>query len=297
MKKIFLQALKFAFTVAMVLSFTTVSAQSSGRVKVFMQPDSYNGSKTQYGNNPKAGHYALADDAKIYYEVYGEGNPIVILHGGGVGCPYEMGQFIDSLSKTNKVIAISTRGHGRSEIGTKPVSVEQRANDVYSVIQDCVPGQKVKAIGFSDGGYSAYFLAYLHPEVVDRIVTIGAGEALPHTRKFIKSKIEDMAALDPDFMKLQMEICPQPDKKQAYWDNFYDFYNTVTVSKEILNSIKCPVLVMAGELDPNAPLATVIAAYYMLPHSQLAIISNAGHGAFIDNFQAVWDCVVPFLSE
>ncbi|MBD5267789.1 MAG: alpha/beta hydrolase, partial [Bacteroides sp.] len=219
MKKIFLQALKFAFTVAMVLSFTTVSAQSSGRVKVFMQPDSYNGSKTQYGNNPKAGHYALADDAKIYYEVYGEGNPIVILHGGGVGCPYEMGQFIDSLSKTNKVIAISTRGHGRSEIGTKPVSVEQRANDVYSVIQDCVPGQKVKAIGFSDGGYSAYFLAYLHPEVVDRIVTIGAGEALPHTRKFIKSKIEDMAALDPDFMKLQMEICPQPDKKQAYWDN------------------------------------------------------------------------------
>ncbi|MBD5316516.1 MAG: alpha/beta hydrolase [Bacteroides sp.] len=297
MNKIFQQALTFAFTVAMVLSFTTVSAQSSGRVKVFMQPDSYIGSKTQYGNNPEAGHYALVDDAKIYYEVYGEGNPIVILHGGGVGCTYEMGQFIDSLSKTNKVIAISTRGHGKSEIGTKPVSVEQRANDVYSVIQDCVPGQKVKAIGFSDGGYSAYFLAYLHPEVVDRIVTIGAGEALPHTRKFIKSKIEDMAALDPDFMELQMKICPQPDKKQAYWDNFYDFYNTVTVSKEILNSIKCPVLVMAGELDPNAPLATVIAAYYMLPHSQLAIIPNAGHGAFIDNFQAVWDCVVPFLSE
>lgn len=54
---------------------------------------------------------------------------------------------------------------------------------------------------------------------------------------------------------------------------------------------------MAGELDPNAPLPTVIAAYYMLPNSQLAIIPNAGHGAFIDNFQAVWDCVVPFLSE
>ena len=297
MKHIFQQALKFAFSVVMALSFATATAQSYGRVKVFMQPDSYVGSQKQYGNNPDAGHYAQADDAKIYYEVYGEGDPIVILHGGGVGCTYEMGQFIDSLSKTNKVIAISTRGHGRSEIGTKPVSVEQRANDVYSVIQDCVPGRKVKAIGFSDGGYSAYFLAYMHPDVVDRIVTIGAGEALPMTRKFIKARIEDMEALDPDFMKLQMAICPQPERKQAYWDNFYDFYNTVTVSKEILNNIKCPVLVMAGELDPNAPLATVIAAYYMLPNSQLAIIPNAGHGAFIDNFQAVWDCVVPFLSK
>ncbi|MDE6669508.1 MAG: alpha/beta hydrolase, partial [Muribaculaceae bacterium] len=270
MKNIFQSSLKLVFSVMMALSFTTVRAQSYGNVKVFMQPDSYVGSQKQYGNNSDAGHYAQADDAKIYYEVYGEGTPIVILHGGGVGCTYEMGQFIDSLSKTNKVIAISTRGHGRSEIGTKPVSVEQRANDVYSVIQDCVPGQRVKAIGFSDGGYSAYFLAFLHPEVVDRIVTIGAGEALPMTRKFIKFKLEDMETLDPDFMKLQMAICPQPEKKQAYWDNFYDFYNTVTVSKEILNNIKCPVLVMAGELDPNAPLATVIAAYYMLPNSQLA---------------------------
>ena len=79
-----------------------------------MQPDAYSGSQHQYGNNPDAGHYVQADDAKIYYEIYGEGKPIVVLHGGGVGSPYEMGQFIDSLSTTNKVIAISTRGHGRS---------------------------------------------------------------------------------------------------------------------------------------------------------------------------------------
>ena len=297
MKRILSSISAIALFIGAGLTAISASAQSADKVKVFMQPASYVGSSVQYGNNPSAGPYAQADDAKIYYEVYGEGSPIVVLHGGGVGCTYEMGQFIDSLSQTNKVIAISTRGHGRSEIGTTPVSVEQRANDIYSVIQDCVPGRKVKAIGFSDGGYSAYFLAYLHPEVVDRIITIGAGEALPLTRKFVKFKIEDMAALDPDFMKLQMTICPEPEKKQAYWDNFYDFYNTVTVSKEILNNIKCPVLVMAGELDPNAPLATVIAAYYMLPNSRLGIIPNAGHGAFIDNFQAVWDCVVPFMAD
>ena len=112
------------------LTSTSVSAQSADKVKVFMQPESYVGSTVQYGNNTSAGHYAQADDAKIYYEVYGEGSPIIVLHGGGVGCTYEMGQFIDSLSQTSKVIAISTRGHGRSEIGANPVSVEQRANDL-----------------------------------------------------------------------------------------------------------------------------------------------------------------------
>ena len=112
-----------ALVVAMGIVSTFAAAQSADKVKVFMQPTSYVGSSVQYGNNTSAGHYAQADDAKIYYEVYGEGSPIIVLHGGGVGCTYEMGQFIDSLSQTNKVIAISTRGHGRSEIGTKPVSV------------------------------------------------------------------------------------------------------------------------------------------------------------------------------
>ena len=53
----------------------------------------------QYGNNPKAAHYVQANDAKIYYEIYGKGRPIVILHGGIFGSTYEMHQFIDSLSK------------------------------------------------------------------------------------------------------------------------------------------------------------------------------------------------------
>ena len=93
-------------------------------------------SKIPYGNNPKAGHYANAGDAKIYYEVYGKGEPIVLLHGGVFGATIEMAQLIDSLALTNQVIAISTRGHGKSEIGTEPMTYEQRANDVYAVVKE-----------------------------------------------------------------------------------------------------------------------------------------------------------------
>ena len=61
-----------ALFVAMGLTSISASAQAADKVKVFMQPASYVGSSVQYGNNPSAGHYAQADDARIYYEVYGE---------------------------------------------------------------------------------------------------------------------------------------------------------------------------------------------------------------------------------
>lgn len=81
----------------------------------FMQSGPSPANEIQYGNNPKAGYYVNVGDAKIYYEVYGKGEPLVVLHGGGYGSIYEMFQFIDSLSKTYQVIAISTRGHGKSK--------------------------------------------------------------------------------------------------------------------------------------------------------------------------------------
>lgn len=66
---------------------------------------------------------------------------------------------------------------------------------------------------------------------------------------------------------------PQPERLQEYWTtNPIHFYNHFVASKELFASIRCPVLVMAGERDTNAPLTTAIAAYPMLPNSQLSII-------------------------
>ena len=76
-----------------------------------------------------------------------------------------------------------------------------------------------------------------------------------------------------------------------------NFYNTMTASKELFATIQCPVLLMAGELDRNAPLSTVINAYHMIPNCQLGIIPNAGHVVFLENFAAVWASVGPFLRD
>ena len=113
--------------------------------------------KIPYGTNPQAGHYVQTKDAKIYYEVYGKGQPIVLLHGGLFGSIIEFADFIDQLKGKYQVIAISTRGHGKSELGTEPLTLEQRANGAMTVI-NAVTKDSVIVLGFSDGGYSAYKL-------------------------------------------------------------------------------------------------------------------------------------------
>lgn len=100
---------------------------------------------------------------------YGKGKPLVVLHGGGVGSIYEMAQFIDSLAKSYQVIALSTRGHGRSEIGHTPLTYEQNANDVYAVMQ-AVTSDSVIVLGFSDGAYAGYKLANMYPARVSKLM-------------------------------------------------------------------------------------------------------------------------------
>jgi len=108
-----------------------------------------------YGNYPEAGHYVQAGDARLYYEVYGKGEPIVLLHGGIMGYIDEMAGFIEKLKPDYQVIAMATRGHGKSEIGSAPITYELKANDVMAMV-NAVTKEKFTILGFSDGAYTSY---------------------------------------------------------------------------------------------------------------------------------------------
>jgi hypothetical protein len=92
--------------------------------------------------------------------------------------------------------------------------------------------------------------------------------------------------------QLSLGSSGEPKRQAEYWADLEHFHNTMVVSKTLFSSIRCPVLVMAGERDMNAPLATVIAAYQMIPNSQLSIIPNTPHPAFAVNFDAVWNAMM-----
>ena len=291
----FRHALKMVLLITVSALFCLKSnAQDLKHLRSFMQSGPTSTLEIPYGNNAAAAHYLNTGDARIYYEVYGKGKTIVILHGGILGSTFEMAQLIDSLSKTHQVIAVSTRGHGKSEMG-KTSDYPRKAKDVYEIIKANTT-DSVTIFGFSDGGYTGYYVAGMYPEKVKQLITIGAGEWIRGSRKFNMTSTE-IAKMDPPYWKQQVALMPEPKKIDLWLSIICDYYNTLNVGKAEFEKVQCPVLLMAGELDQNAPLKTIIAAYGMLPHVQLAIIPNAPHPAFQANFPAVWACILPFLNK
>ena len=274
----------------------TAGAADMQAVHYFGQTDNDIVSTISYGNNHETGKYAKVDDARIYYEVYGSGNPILVLHGGGVGCTYEMGRFIDLLSEDYQVIAPSTRGHGKSEIGVLPITYEQKALDMMAPV-NAVTNKSFIILGFSDGAYTAYKIASMYPERVRKIVAIGAGENLPSLRQIPLTTIEELSEIDRRFMSEKLAMCPQPSKLADFLKRYYTFFNQEKISKELFTTIVAPVLLVTGELDTHAPLDSVLNAYRMIPKARLAVIANAPHQVFITNFDAVWSQVEAFLKD
>lgn len=283
-------------TILMFLCLFAMGQQQAPKHLIhFMQQSVSSPSETPYGANAKAGHYVQAGDAKIYYEVYGKGIPIVILHGGIFGSTYEMYQFIDSLSKYYQVIAVSTRGHGRSALGTEPITYEQKANDVMAVI-NAVTNDSVIILGFSDGEYAGYKVANMFPARVRKLIAIGATELHPGLRNFTFDAKQALA-LDSAYWRQQYILTPEPQRLQEMFTLLGNMYNQLTLGKDFFETIKCPVLVMAGDKDQGNPPTRVVSTAQMIPLHQIGIIPNSTHGVFLENFPAVWACIVPFLKQ
>ncbi len=284
--------LSFFLCASVALAGAACAAQAP--VRYFMQPAGVQGSSTPYGANDAAGKYVQSGDARIYYEVYGKGEPVVVLHGGGVGTPYEMGGLIDRLRQRYRVIAVSTRGHGRSEIGSRPLSMAQKAADVAAVMQ-AVTDRPARIIGFSDGGFTAYQIAATRPELVDRIVVIGAGALEPGFFTADSLRVSDMEKFDRAFIEQQKRLMPQPERLQEFWSAYTDFWSKNEIGKPLLAQIRCPVLLLAGDEDDHAPVATMLQAHNWIANSRLCIVPKAWHTAFLDNFGVSWAAIGPFI--
>src|SRR3954469_15728410 len=107
---------------------------------------------------PAKSGYAPVNGIKVYYEVYGEGRPLVLLHGAFYTIEMNWGQLIPELSKTRKVIAIELQGHGRTPFSERKLEFATLASDVEGVMNH-LKVDSADVAGFSMGGYVAYQLA------------------------------------------------------------------------------------------------------------------------------------------
>lgn len=239
--------------------------------------------RIQYGANAAAGHYLRVDDAKIYYETYGTGGtPLVLLHGGLYGYIDEFGELIQELSKSRRIIAIGTRGHGKSELGTKPFSYALFAHDALEVIRH-ETSKSVDVLGFSDGAVTAYTLTAAHPDLVGRLVAIGGPRKLvdwtPHAQAEFKSaKPGDVERDSPQFVAERKKLMPEPERWQELIQRLNALWSgPVYVTDEQIESIQVPTLIIAGDQDPYNQTAKVVELFSLLRAGELAIIPGCGH--------------------
>src|SRR5215212_8317653 len=122
---------------------------------------------------PSNSGYAPVNGLKVYYEVYGEGRPIVLLHGAFYTIDMNWGQLIPELSKTRKVIAIEMQGHGHSPFSERELSITTLANDVEKLM-DYLKIDSADVAGFSMGGSVAYQFAVQSPKRLRKLVIISS---------------------------------------------------------------------------------------------------------------------------
>src|SRR5687767_11087812 len=121
---------------------------------------------------PRKGYIPAAGGVNYYYEIHGQGEPLLLLH-GGLGSIDMFGPVLPALAKQRQIIAVDLHGHGRTTLGDRPINLVDIANDLAAVIGK-LQYKTVDVVGYSFGGGAAFRLAVQHPDLVRRLVVVSA---------------------------------------------------------------------------------------------------------------------------
>lgn len=237
--------------------------------------------QVKYGHNDAAGHYLSTRGFRLYYEVYGQGEPLLLIHGNG-GSIDNLKNQIPFFSRHYKVIAIDSRAHGRSVDPSDSLSFEMMADD-FNALLDSMRLDSAYVIGWSDGGINGLLLAIRHPDKVKKLAITGAN-LWPDTTG-LTPFVFHLIQLEDVSLRAKQQT-PETRNKLKICD--LDLYQP-HISLDQLHTIICPTLVIGGDHDAIPVLHTVLIAQN-IPQSYLWIIPNSGHSTPIfkkDQFNAI----------
>lgn len=232
---------------------------------------------SHYGNNSKAGKYYDVNGIKMYCETYGQGQPLLLIHGNG-GSIVDFSKQIPYFSKKYKVIVADSRAHGKSIDKGDALTYEIMSDDYAELLQK-MKIDSAFVIGWSDGGINGLLLSMRHPEKVKKLIVTGANlrpdssavqadifkrvsaNYLQFKEQFAQKK--DKTDLDYTVLKYKRLLSEQPN-----------------IDSKSLHSIKVPVLVIGGDNDVIKPEHT-LEIFRNIPKADLWILPNSGHSTLV----------------
>ncbi len=234
--------------------------------------------------------YASVNGLKLYYEVYGTGKPIVLLHGAFNTIDMAFGALIPQLSKTRQVIAAEMQGHGRTADIDRPFSFDAMADDVAAMLKQ-VGIESTDVLGYSMGGEIALQLAIRHPNLVRKLIIVSSAYKYEgwsqETRSILPMLTPEM--FEPTPIKQEYDrLAPDPKHFKDFVNKMKKFVTTpYDFGADKIKAIKSPTLIIAADGDGVTPehaveMYRLRGGKYMvdfgpIPTTQLAIYPGASH--------------------
>jgi pimeloyl-ACP methyl ester carboxylesterase len=257
---------------------------------------------------PAESGYAPVNGIKVYYEVYGKGKPLVLLHGAFYNIEMNWGELIPELSKTRKVIAIEFQGHGHSPYSDRKLDIVTLARDVEGIM-DYLKIDSADVAGFSMGGSVAYQFAVLSPKRLNKLVIISSTYKTAGWLPIVNTGLKEFK---PEFfdntpLKTAYDaVAPDKTKWTKFLKQMFDF------AKEPFNcgdsniaKITAPVLIISGDNDGTDKIELmktyqllgggVSADLQPMPKSHVAIVPSQGHVSLMMQTKTILGYLDDFL--
>ena len=228
----------------------------------------------------RSGHAAV-NGISVYYAVYGNGPPVILLHGGLANADY-WGNQIKALTARRTVIVMDSRGHGRSTRDARAYGYDLMADDVVALM-DFLKVPKADVVGWSDGGILGLDLAIRHKDRVGKIFAFAANT--------VTSGVKDDVEKNPTFaafIKRAGEEYATHSATPKEYDAFVEQISKMWASEPNwtdaqLQAIAAPVLVVDGDHDEAIKREHTEYIAATVPHAGLLILPNASHFAFLQD--------------
>ncbi|HJQ09761.1 MAG TPA: alpha/beta hydrolase [Gemmatimonadaceae bacterium] len=253
------------------------------------------------------GHRVPVNGMSMYYEVSGQGDPLIVLHGAYMNIP-AMGAIIPALAKNHRVYALEAQGHGRTTDIDRPITYPNLADDV-AAFMDAVGLKKADVFGYSMGAGTGLQLAIRHPDKVNKLIAASVAYDYEGLQPEFKAMIPQMKVemfLQMPFAEQYRKLSPTPDSFPALVRKVIAAQREPLAWGEDVKRVKTPVLIIAGDAD-GYTLEHIVSLFRLLgggsmgdlgkplPASRLAILPATSHTAVITQVDALMMYIEPFL--
>jgi pimeloyl-ACP methyl ester carboxylesterase len=227
------------------------------------------------------GHMATLDGVQLYFEVHGNGEPLLLLHGFS-GSSEDWVASLPGWGSQFQFIIPDLRGHGRSSVPAKPFRHDDAATDVIALL-DHLSIDSFRAVGISGGGNVLLHVATRQPRRVKAMILVSATPYFPPQARPIMRQYP--STVTSEHWEVLRRRHPQGDAQiqglLASTVSFADSYDDLNFTAADLSKIEARTLIVQGDRDPLYPVELSVEMFRAIPNSNLWIVPNAGHGAVL----------------